>query len=344
VAERVTLATQSGQWTIRPYQEGDEGQIVDLFNRVFGKNRSLAHWHWQFRDNPEGKQIVVAVTGAGKVVGHYAAIPVRVTVDGRPFIFSQIVDSMVDRDSRRGLKRPGISTSLLTRLTQDHGAHDRAAVMYGFPTPETQRITQRLNGFAYHRALKLVRVVDGDLRRTPWQQMGDLWDRARFGVLRVNRVDASVDRLWERCCGELRVATVRDARYLNWRYADCPDVTYRILVAKGLMTSSVQGLAVLRLGCMDQPIACLVDWLIPTEAEAAADRLLVRSLQEAKSAGMKELQAWLPASSPWHLHLLDCGFRAVEDQGIGIRSFTPAIPVEFLQKHWYYTMGDSDFV
>ena len=100
MAEGGIIVTQPSPWSIRPYEPGDEEQILRLFKKVFGRERSLAHWQWKYRDNPEGAQILVAVTDAGEVVGHYAGIPVRVTVDRKPFSFS-ILSVQIGRASCR---------------------------------------------------------------------------------------------------------------------------------------------------------------------------------------------------------------------------------------------------
>ncbi len=344
MAKELTSTEQQHHWLIRPYRQGDESQILELFHRVFGKERSLAHWQWKFRDNPEGAHIHVVETEAGEIVGHYAGIPVRVTVDGRTFIFSQLVDTMVGRDYRRGLKKPGMFARLFMKFAEDYGGHDRAAIMYGFPTPEALRIGQRLLGYVpLYRMAKLVRPVGGTPHRTPWQQLVDLLNQVRVRVRNVDRFDVSVDRLWERCRRELRVATVRDARYLNWRYADCSDVKYRLLVAAGIMGTSLQGIAVLRLDSLGQGVGYLVDWLVPLRARAAADQLLKRAFEETELAGLKELQAWLPPSSPWHRYLLDWGFQIVDAEYFFVaRTYTAEVPLEFVNPRWYYTMGDSD--
>lgn len=344
MAEELTLAEQRHDWSIRPYRQGDESQILELFHRVFAKERSLAHWRWKFRDNPEGAHIHVVETEAGEIVGHYAGIPVRVTVNGKVFIFSQLVDTMVDQAHRRGLKKPGMFAHLFMKFAEDYGGHDRAAIMYGFPTPEALRIGQRLLGYVpLHRMVKLVRPVGGVPHRTPWRQMVDLLHQIRVRVRGVDRFEPSADRLWERCRRELRIATVRDARHLNWRYADRPDVRYRLLVARGVMGTSLQGITVLRLDSLGQGVGYLMDWLVPLSAKAAADQLLKRSFEEAELAGLKELHAWLPPSSPWHRYLLDRGFRAVDAEYFFVaRTYTPELPLEFVDPRWYYTMGDSD--
>lgn len=343
MAESVVVSVQHAGCTMRPYRPGDEAGILSLFRTVFEKERSLAHWRWKFLENPEGTQICLAVTDAGKIVGQYAGVPVRVTVDGTQFSFSQAIDSMVDRDHRRGLKKPGIFGRLFMKFAEEYGGDGRVTILWGFTTPEALRFGQRLLGYvALHQVVKLVRAVEGPPHLTPWQQLTVLCRRARCPIRQVNRFDAQVDRLWERCRPELRVATVRDTRYLNWRYADCPDVKYRLLLAGGTMGIPALGIAVLRIGLEDRPVACLVDWLVPSGAKVVAHQLLERCVEEARLAGMKELHTWLPPSSPWHRYLLDRGFQPVETACMTVHQFTPAVPLELLNAHWYYTMGDSD--
>jgi hypothetical protein len=344
VAEELTLTEQQRHWSIRSYRRGDERQILKLFHRVFAKERSLAHWEWKYRDNPEGAHIHVVETEAGEIVGHYAGIPVRVAVDGEAYVFSQLVDTMVDRDYRRGLKKPGMFAQLFIKFAEDYGGHDRAAIMYGFPTPEALRIGQRLLGYVpLHQVVKLVRPVGGVPHQTPWRRVVDVLHQVRVRVRQVARFDTLVDRLWEECRRELQIATIRDARYLNWRYADCPDVMYRLLAAEGMMGASLQGIVVLRFDSLGQGVGFLMDWLVPLRAKAAADQLLERSFEEAELAGLKELHAWLPPSSPWYQYLLDWGFQAADARYVLVaRTFTPNLPLEFINSRWYYTMGDSD--
>lgn len=334
---------QPRPWSIRGYQPGDEVRIVGLFERVFGHARSLAHWRWKFLDNPEGAQICLAVTDTGEIIGHYSGIPVRVTADGQTLAFSQAVDVMVDAEYRQGLKKPGICAGLFQQFAKTYGGEDRVAVLWGFTTPEHLRLGQRLLGYVFlHWVMKLVRSVDTAPHPTAGRRMAEAWRRMRCPIYPVDRFDSRVDRLWEECRPELRVATVRDARYLNWRYADCPDVKYRLLMAGGTPGTRLQGMAVLRLGVGDQPVACLMDWLVPSRHMAAADRLLQHSFQEAERAGLKEVHAWFPPSSLWYRYLLGKGFQPVGTGSLTVRQFTPAVSLELLNTDWYYTMGDSD--
>jgi hypothetical protein len=329
--------------SIRRYQPGDEDQIIQLFHRVFGKERSLDHWRWKFQENPEGTHICLAVTDAGRIVGQYAGMPVRVVVEGRRHIFSQVIDSMVDRDYRRGLKKPGVYARLFMRFAEEFGGGNAVDVLWGFPTPEAVRINRGLLGYvSLPSVVKLVGVLDCLSCPTRRQQMSGLLRRLRCPISIVDRFDSRVDRLWEQCQPEMGVATIRDARYLNWRYAYCPDVNYRLLVAGGGMGLPIQGMAVLRLGWEGQPVACLMDWLVPSKKITTAGDLMQRIVEEARLAGMKELHAWFPRSSFWHRYLLAMGFQAIHATQMVVHPFTSAVPLELLNARWYYTMGDSD--
>ena len=70
---------------IRKYRPGDEGAILDTFNLVFREvcgagyvDRTMAQWQWQYRDNPQGNRIWLAVAADGTVAAQYAGVPLLV--------------------------------------------------------------------------------------------------------------------------------------------------------------------------------------------------------------------------------------------------------------------------
>ena len=69
----------SQEWTIRPYQPGDEERILVLFNdifRVFNPDyvdRDLATWRWLYEENGHPHQTWVAEMPDGRFVGQYTA-------------------------------------------------------------------------------------------------------------------------------------------------------------------------------------------------------------------------------------------------------------------------------
>ena len=45
----VTTGANPPDWEVRPYQPGDEEQLVALYARVFGRPRSVAFWRWKLK-------------------------------------------------------------------------------------------------------------------------------------------------------------------------------------------------------------------------------------------------------------------------------------------------------
>jgi hypothetical protein len=329
----------AGRWTIRPYRPGDEARILDFFRRVFGVDRSIEHWRWKFQANPVGDHYMrLAEAPSGEVIGQYVGLPARVTCGEKTQIFTQIIDVAVDGRFRLGLKRPGLFATLAEAYIADYLVSGKVPIGYGFPTPEALRIGRRVAGYVpLHPVRRLVLDLGGNRGGRP------SWRARRVRVEPVDRFGDEVDRLWGRIGSGLGVATVRDARYLNWRYADCPDVRYTALAAHRWFTGDLAGMAILRLGVGDQPIACLVDWLVPHGATPVAQALLTRCETLAREAGMTQLQTWFPPSGwPTQL-LLQRGYRS-EPTLYHLVALTkmPEISLERVNAQWYYTMGDSD--
>jgi hypothetical protein len=324
---------------VRPYREGDEVRILELFQRVFGVKRSIERWRWQFLDNPVGCVYMrLAETPSGALVGQYAGLPVRVAWDEQTRIFTQIVDVMVDRRFRLGLKRPGLFAALADAYITDYLVSGQVPIGYGFPTPEAMRIGQRVAGYVpLHPVARLVLDL-GDHQGDPLP-----WRARRFRIEPVDRFGEEVDRLWARVEPDVGVATVRDAGYLNWRYADCPDVRYTMLAARRRFGGGLAGIAVLRLGIADQSIACLVDWLTPSGDAVVADLLLRHCERRSREAGMTQLQAWFAPSGWTAQHLLRRGYRS-EPTLYHLVALTkvPEVSLDRVNARWYYTMGDSD--
>jgi len=329
----------AGRWIVRPYRDGDEAQILELFQRVFGVTRSVEHWRWKFRDNPAGSYVVrLAEAPDGALVGQYALLPVRTGWGDETVTLIQVIDVMVDPRFRMGLKRPGLFAVLADRSVLAFLRGGQALVGYGFPTPEALRIGARSVGYT---PLHPIQWLIKDLTAAGAPRPSRPWS---VRCERVTRFGDEVGALWRRCASpQAGVAIIRDAGYLNWRYADCPDTTYAMVAARRPWTSAPAGAAVLRLGWADQPIACLVDWLVPPDATSAAERLLAHCEALAREAGMTQLRAWF---SP---HFWPYGF--LREQGYHTEptiyhlvalATDPRVSFEWANTRWYYTMGDSD--
>jgi hypothetical protein len=83
--------------------------------------------------------------------------------------------------------------------------------------------------FRFHRLLPLL--------VNPLLRLRDLIERSLHKpggnrIVEVDRFGPDVDELWERTRADYPVIFPRDAQFLNWRFVDCPEPSYRRFVAE----------------------------------------------------------------------------------------------------------------
>ncbi|MEQ8768412.1 MAG: GNAT family N-acetyltransferase [Planctomycetota bacterium] len=330
---------------LREYQPGDETKVLELFNRVFGSQapddfrvRSLDHWYWKFRDNPAGIiDLFLAFNGIGECVGQYAGVPNRFWMQGEQFFSSQSVDSVTDPRYRKGLQRPGLFVNLGYEYASTFGGRHRDIIMYGYPVPHHYRIGNKY--LKYH----LIRGINF-LVKEHLLGYGAEPPNEEVTVEIVDRYGPEADQVWEKTKGELAAAHVRDAAYLNWRFADHPDIDYRLLLAKDAKTGEPRGLAALRDGGYAPEIVSLIEWLVPFEDHATEDMLLHRAYEMTRDIGKQLLVGWFPEATKQFER-----FQKTHDFYVNftpyiqvVRPYDPGVSIEWLRENWYQTMGDMD--
>ncbi|MBL8727272.1 MAG: GNAT family N-acetyltransferase [Planctomycetes bacterium] len=326
--------------TIRPYRPGDETGLLAGHNRIFPP-RTMAHWLWKFRDNPTGLvHTMVADHEQEGLVGAYVTIPARVVMEGETRICGQCVDLWVMPDHRRYGPRPGLFVNLALahyELWGGRGA-DQNAFHYGWPIA-TWRIGQK-----YLRD-EMVRDWDFLFRELPPGGLPPRATSAELEVRRVARYDADTDALWAALAPTFQLAIVRDARYLNWRFADAQDAAYELFECRERRTGRLRGIAVLTQRDFLAPNGCfLVDWLLPADDLDATVALVATAEQRAAALRAPSLATLFQHRDPRFLGFQRLGFLVY-----GSTYFQVVIPFDqhealFYKEHWYHTLGDSDLV
>lgn len=350
----VTSTSSLQPVTIRPYRPGDEQAILDTFNVVFREtngegyvDRAIDTWNWQFRDNPEGLRISLAVTDDGTVAAQYAGVPLRQATWHGDQIFVHIVDSFVHPEYRQGLKAPGLFVN--TALPWFADCYRRGdALPYGFPVPRAERIGQRY--LYYHR----LRVVDYLCRELSVDAPTD----PPAGVtvepmaLRSDKaLEDEVDALFVRFALQRGCLTRRSAAYLKWRYEQAPGAPYELWGAR--RAGELVGLIVLRPQHELVAGACsIVDWIAPgpdaeTVDPAVHDALLAVATSRGHAAGRRVLLAVFADPSVEHAALRDRGFVVTPssdtlERRLTYQIYQHVLSEEFVRQHWWYTLGDSD--
>ena len=326
---------------LRLYRPGDEAAIVGLFNRVFERldpgfrPRGVAEWRRLFADNPDGHRIALALEADGRVVAQYAGLGRRVRIGEREVAASVAVDSMADPGLRRGLARRGpfVRAGELFAASFGGEADTRDAFMWGLPERAAWRIGRRYLGYETVCNVKWLeldaRVVEPELP-------------AGLQVVEATDFPAALDGLFEAAAPDHGALSLRDAARLRWRFG--ADERVRIAMARG--PAGVAGYAVARPGELDGHRGLIVcDWLVPagqTEAARALRSWVVRATRRLGHA--HALCAFPEVSAEW-LDFQRAGWRVRPSRfRLVARCYRPELSVDWLRRHWYWTLADTDLV
>lgn len=328
----------------RSYRSGDEQQILETFNLTFAEvcgedfePRSLARWYWQYRDNPAGRRIMLGIAPDGRVACQYAGVPIRIWCSrggGTELSFFHAVDSMVHPEFRTGLRRRGPFLEVAERFFDTYGGKVDA-LGFGYPVRDAWRIGERFLGY------RLIHPLEFLLRA-----VGGTGAASEVEVQRIERFPVEVDALFRELREHFDCTTVKDAAYLNWRYAGCPDQDYRMLWAE--RRGEASGFAVLRAkGNLVPDAACLGELLVDPRDHATLAALVGEADRIAAEAGQDRLMTVQNPGLPCFATLESLGFERRPsstwlERKLGSRDFTSGLDQDWLDRHWAYALGDSD--
>jgi len=337
-----TVPARWGDFTLREYEVGDEAEILDSFNRIFGgvdvtfQPRTMEYWRWQFLENPSGSRILLALTDDGRVAGQFGAVIQRMRFDGRHALFSQGVDHMSDPAFRRSLKRGSLLAILGNTIARLHGGPgpDQDSLMWGAPVPAAWRVGKTFVRYEIIRTQLKLTVAPVEVRVAA---------ASGVDVEEVTRFPENVVDLFDRAAEPHGAIAVRDKPQLDWRYTQRPARTYRIALAR--RAGELVGYAVYAKGdfdgCEGEGLVC--DWLVPPRETAAAHALRAWLAGRARADGVERLTALFPDTvAEWH-DFQAAGFRAAPTRYFIIgRQYVRGFDMFWLHRHWYYTLGDTD--
>jgi hypothetical protein len=336
------------QFTVRPYEPGDEEGLLALFNRVFAEGnpafvpRTMATWRRLYADNPAGVQIFVGLDADRRIVANYSSQPSAAVVRGRRRLCTQAVDSCVDRAWRGSLRKQSLFVTIANEFIRHYSTAGRAPFddyMYGFPNEQAFPVGTRIIGY------KPVHVPLPVLVREPDEAWLASLQREADGV-RVEEVAAQgpgpLPALFEAQMADWPLGIWRDEAWLRWRYGPRPDgLSYGALLARrgGRAVAAV----VYRLGWMGQPVVPLVDWIGSGRDRGALAALLAEVGRRARAAGGTRLLTWATPPMPHAATLAALGLAAEPSPfNLCIMTFAPECELEWAKAHWCLTMGDSD--
>ncbi len=316
-----------------------------------------ARFDWLYRKNPDGEAVLWTVRDgkSGEMAGFTVALPRRVMVDGEVRICWNGADfSMHPKFRTLG---PAIKLRRAAREGVDAG---RVDFLYAHPNERMAVVHARVGHLPVGRMFRYAKP----LRIGPYLQtkvssrflagiLGAVGDRlVRLGARETwhrstcevgpragDRFDERYDRLFEQAAGCARVVGVRDARYLNWRYAENPLYETRVLEARdgGRLRAYL-------LYVVNDDTASIKDVFPPGDGAAVRD-LIAGVIREGRRLGLRSASVTTLEGNPLDRHFAEFGFRLRPESSQMFAYAPPERPwreVVTDRQAWFLTVGDRD--
>jgi GNAT superfamily N-acetyltransferase len=338
------------------YRPEDRRAVDALYRRVFGHDEAEAsrlRWEWQYRRNPNNPghdpEIWVAREGPG-IIGQYATMPVRLSVQGQELQASWGMDVMVAPErQRQGLGEllfrtwdRNVGASLGLGLSE---ASSRLFQKLKWPNvgpvpclvkPLSRRALRRpnwpvpVNRFVSAVTLPFVRII---ARSRP----------LRAEVRLIQRFDDSFTRLWEEVAPAFDLAVRRDAAYLNWKFTSAPHVRYAIAALR--RDGENRGYAVYRHA--HEPhgrVTLLVDFLTDPADEDGMTTLLHWVDREAREADSDKIRTYAMHAGYRRVLKRSGYFQVKSTMEFVAKVNGVEVPEAFYETtdRWHVTLGDSN--
>lgn len=344
------------------YRKADREDVFAFLRTVYSSSRSerlIAQWEWKYDANPFNRfpePYIILLKHGERIAGMFGGFPVRFVIGGNQRWVSHGGDWIVHPDYRdRRLSRlvwwPHQHYSPLRFSWQNEFSFQKGTRELGPDRARLVPLVKPIDATSILRSATRIGRLGGagapllggavSLLNT-WRQRSRV---PGIDVHRIEHFDERFDALWRRTCWHYPVMVVRDARYLNWRFCDRPDVTYTVLVAA--RGPDIAGYLVVRSAEKDEGRwGYLVDFLVEDKSPAIFSLLVEAGLSHLRREGVTAVscRAVVP---PYRVPLYRHGFLPLR---WGPRGYLcayvpfshPDYPLFHDVRRWFVTMGDGD--
>lgn len=133
--------------------------IADLFFNSFGKELDKDLWEWAYLDNPYGEPLVSIAVDAGKVVGHYAVVPFKLSNKSKESLDGYLsMTTMVHAEYRLLKLFKKLADDVYIQLSNS----GLPAVVFGFPNDKSAPGFKKRLGWNVNDDYRVVKLPISD--------------------------------------------------------------------------------------------------------------------------------------------------------------------------------------
>ncbi|WP_416799349.1 GNAT family N-acetyltransferase [Ciceribacter azotifigens] len=307
----------------RPYKDGDELAITELFAKVFGRPMSTSYWRWRFLQHPSSDPMIMLAFDGETLVGNYAASQAPLSLAGEVFPACLSMTTMTHPDWR-GQKLFERTAEALYETLPSRGKF----AIYGFPNSVSHTLFRSKVGWADYCDVATLVLETDKLFKLPI---------ADSAVKQVENVDERFGLFNAKVAAGLPIVAHRSTEILSWRVDRNPDNTYaRFVLEEG---DEIAGYAITKAYGTE-----MLDLVELRCADTAVTRALINAVTaHAVAENRTRIATWCLPMDVHRVPLEMAGFNATAPVTyFGGRTFT-TLPADLTDSRlWRLSMLDSD--
>lgn len=246
----------------RSFQDGDETQIVNLYNKITGRNRTVSQHQWEWLKPPEGQgsMWVIEDKATNEIVGHHGLIPIRIIYNGQSLRMGKTENTIIHPNllgngiyflyEKKFFAESSKKFDILA-TTSGHGAPGkiRKRLQYKpvsnyeiyFTLCSRKNICKALkNILTSQRRLRFVRspisYIAGVLSffcSPIFRSKKNQVDNIKLSyILSINDYKDMIDQFWGENADQFGITIERSSDFLKWRIFENPNIEYTFLAAE----------------------------------------------------------------------------------------------------------------
>lgn len=332
VVDSTAPASQAERFQVIEIDEGNAGDMRQLFARVFDKPMTEAWWQWKYRQsNGHG----IGVWAGKELIAHYGGAGLEVVFNGKPVRAVQICDVMVAKTARHAVRqRSPLFLATRTFLERFVGYDRQFPLAYGFPSNRALQMGVHLGFYAVVGSMCELKITSPKPRLRDWLFRLEQTDPDQSGFHA-----GEIDLLWEQMLRSLPSAVLvkKNAARLRYRYLDHPEHRYHLWLLKHRLSGKARAAMILK--------------------EEQERILLMDVIGDCKHLNMSLQHAGIAVQQRWHKPLVfwlsTAQAEKLQITGTEIKPLPISTPANIwtagptpdeLRDRWWLTAGDTDYL